>query len=385
MSIISTLSHALGYDGTTAESATIYVGGFSITGWERISIRIGVEIMPWAAMFETTKWQPTTTDGYTISINPGDSCRIQIGTDPVLTGYVQSISEEVGPDEHILRVVVTSKSIDATECSAEFSTYQMNNTTVLAIAQQVCKPFGITVNSVGGAGSTPIQQFSVILTETAYEVIERATRLAGCLFYDQPDGSILLAPVSTVSGGALVQGQNVERARFMRSMNGRFSSIQAILQTTAVLFEAPQDGNKQAQEMQALTAPGQASASDPGVTRHRPLLVPVETGDEGYKIAAQRVQWEVARRYGRSMPLELTCDSWRDSNGRLWQPNTLSATYLPRLGVTLTLLIAEVEFVQGMDGTHANIIAMPPEAFKPQPLVLPMAQYEGVAASTRNS
>ncbi|MFT9016407.1 MAG: phage baseplate assembly protein [Acetobacter sp.] len=385
MGIINALSQALGYDGTMADAATIYVGGFSISGWERVSIRVGVEIMPWAAMFETTKWQPTTTDGYTITINEEDSCRIQIGNDPVLTGYVQTVDEEVGPEEHSIRLVVTSRSIDATECSAEFSTYQMNNTTVLAIAQQVCKPFDITVKSLGGAGSTSIQQFSVILTETAYEVIERATRLAGCLFYDQPDGSILLAPIGTAVAGALVLGRNVERARFMRSMNGRYSKIQAILQTTAVLFEAPKDGNKQAQEMQALTAPSQASATDPGVTRYRPMLVPVETGDANYAVAAQRVQWEVARRYGRSRPVELVCDSWRDSNGRLWQPNTLAPIDLGKLGLSERWLIAEVEFVQGADGTHANIVAMPAEAFKPQPLVLPMAQNEGVAAATRNS
>ncbi|MCP1213405.1 hypothetical protein [Acetobacter okinawensis] len=48
--------------------------------------------------------------------------------------------------------------------------------------QQVCQQAGIQVRSIGGAGDTNIQQFSVILTETAYEVIERATRLAGACF-----------------------------------------------------------------------------------------------------------------------------------------------------------------------------------------------------------
>ena len=385
MSLLSGVSSALGYDGKTAEGATIKIGKYTITGWERVSIRIGLEIMPWAAMLETSSWQPTTSGGSTLKINEGDACSILIGKDQVLTGYVQSIAEDIGPEEHSLRIVATSRSIDAVECSALFSTYQMNNTTVLGIAQQVCQQAGIQVRSIGGAGDTNIQQFSVILTETAYEVIERATRLAGCLFYDQPDGSIVLAPLGTKNVGSLTMGKNIERMSVLRSLSGRYSTVQAIIQNMAVLFTPPDDGNKQTQQMQAQTAPVQASANDGGVKRSRTLLIPVETGDADYAVARQRVQWEVARRYGRSQVTEVTTDSWRDSNGHLWQPNTLCTISRPQTGFKAVLLIAEIEFVQGDMGTHANLVLMPPQAFKPQPLVLPLAQSEGVAAATRNS
>jgi prophage tail gpP-like protein len=385
MGLLSGVSSALGYDGTTAQGATIRIGKYTITGWERVSIRIGLEIMPWAAMLETSSWQPTTSGGSTISINEGDACSILIGKDQVLTGYVQSIAEDIGPEEHSLRIVATSKSVDAVECSALFSTYQMNNTTVLGIAQQVCQQAGIQVRSIGGAGETNIQQFSVILTETAYEVIERATRLAGCLFYDQPDGSIVLTPLGTKNVGCLTMGQNIERMSVLRSLSGRYSNVQAIIQNMAVLFTPPDDGNKQTQQMQAQTAPVQASANDSGVKRPRTLLIPVETGDADYAVARQRVQWEVARRYGRSQVVEITSDSWRDSNGDLWQPNTICTVSRPQTGFKKDLLIAEIEFVQGEGGTHANLVLMPPQAFKPQPLVLPLAQNEGVAAAIRNT
>lgn len=385
MSVLGSVSAALGYDGQTAQGVTIKIGKYTITGWERVSIRIGLEIMPWAAMLETSSWQPTAKGGGTPTINEGDACSILIGKDQVLTGYVQSIAEDIGPEEHLLRIVATSKSVDAVECSALFSTYQMNNTTVLAIARQVCQQAGIEVRSIGGAGETNIQQFSVILTETAYEVIERATRLAGCLFYDQPDGSILLAPLGSKNVGSLTVGKNIERVVFLRSLAGRYSKVQAIIQNMAVLFSPPEDGNKQAQQMQAQTAPVQASATDSGVKRSRTLLIPVETGDADYAVARQRVQWEVARRYGRSQVMEVTSDSWRDSRGHIWQPNTLCTLSRPKTGFKQELLIAEVEFVQGESGTHANLVLMPPDAFKPQPLVLPMAQSEAVAAITRSS
>ena len=165
----------------------------------------------------------------------------------------------------------------------------------------------------------------------------------------------------------------------------RYRTGPANIQKMGVLFTPPEDGNKQTQQMQAQTAPAQASAKDSGVKRSRTLLIPVETGDADYAVARQRVQWEVARRYGRSQVTEVTTDSWRDSNGHLWQPNTLCTISRPQTGFKAVLLIAEIEFVQGDMGTHANLVLMPPQAFKPQPLVLPLAQSEGVAAATRNS
>lgn len=153
----------------------------------------------------------------------------------------------------------------------------------------------------------------------------------------------------------------------------------------AVLFSPPEDGNKQTQQMQAQTAPVQASANDSGVKRSRTLLIPIELGDKDNVIARQRVQWEVARRYGRSQVVEITSDSWRDSNGHLWQPNTLCTVSRPQTGFKKELLIAEIEFVQGEGGTHANLVLMPPQAFKPEPLLLPMAQKEGVVATTGNN
>ncbi|MFS8367765.1 phage baseplate assembly protein [Acetobacter oryzifermentans] len=382
MSVLSTVSEFVGYDQTASNAVSITVNGNQISGWGRVSIRMGVDIMPWTAMLETTLYQPDT--GSSVDIPSGSACVLSIGGDKVLTGYVQSVSEELTSQEHVYRVVIASRSVDLVECSAEFSTYQMNNTTALGIAQQVCQPFGISVSAVGGAGDIQIQQFSVILTETAYEVIERVCRLAGCIFYDQPDGSIVLSPVgTTVASGGVQQGVNMERLVSLSSLEGRFSNVQAIIQNPAILFTPPSDGDKLSQQMQAQTAPAEASASDPDVPRRRPLLIPVELGDADYSVARKRVQWEVARRYGRSQAIETTVSSWRDGSGTLWMPNTLIP--LTRASRSRNdLLLGELELVQGEDGTHANMVLMPSSAFVPEPLVLPVEQNEAIAAVSRD-
>ena len=65
---------------------------------------------------------------------------------------------------------------------------------------------------------------------------------------------------------------------------------------------------------------------------------------------------------------EVTIDSWRDKDGKLWEPNTLIPVDLPTLRLPETeLLLAEVTYMRDDYGTHARMTLMPPEAFTVQP------------------
>ncbi|MBS1014494.1 phage baseplate assembly protein [Acetobacter persici] len=379
MSIASDISDFMGWNGEDQDEVSVYVAGMTISGWQNVSIRMGLEVMPSTARIAFTEYQPD--GGYTLSVDPGMRCKVLIGTDLVITGYVSVVETDTDSNGNLMEMEIDSLSIDLVECSAEFATYQMSSTNALAICQQVSRPRGVTVTSTQGAGNTDIQQFSVILSETAYEVMERVCRLAGCIFYDQPDGTVLLSPVgATQASGSLEEGKNIEHISTRRSLRGRFSEVRAIIQNPVVLFTPP-DSDDYVSQMQAVSDPVNAVATDPGVTRSRPLLIPVELGDADYAVAKQRVQWEVARRYGRSQVIDVVCDSWRDGSGKLWTPNTLVRIKRKSWQIGQIWLIAEVEFVRGEDGSRAQITLMPPEAFKPEPLLLPMQSNEAVAAA----
>lgn len=379
MTALSDVSDFVGWSGEDQDEVSIHVAGMTISGWQNVSIRIGLEVMPSTAHLAFTEYQP---DGqYMLSVNPGMRCQISIGKDLVITGYVSVVETNTDAAGNLMFMEIDSLSIDLIECSAEFATYQMSSTNALAICQQVSRPRGVTVTSTQGAGNTDIQQFSVILSETAYEVMERVCRLAGCIFYDQPDGSVLLSPVgATQASGGFTEGENIEQISTRRSMRGRFSEVRAVIQNPVVLFTPP-DGDDYVSQMDAVSAPVNAVATDPGVTRSRPLLIPVELGDADYAVAKQRVQWEVARRYGRSQVIDLICDSWRDKSGKLWTKNTLVPVKRKSWAAAEMWLIAEVEFSRGEDGSRAHVTLMPPEAFKPEPILLPMQSNEAVAAA----
>ena len=74
---------------------------------------------------------------------------------------------------------------------------------------------------------------------------------------------------------------------------------------------------------------------------------------------------------GRSMQVHLSTDSWRDSEGTLYEPNTLVDIDLPGLKLKpKTWLIADVTYMKDEQGTRADLVIMPPQAFYQEPITL---------------
>ena len=102
--------------------------------------------------------------------------------------------------------------------------------------------------------------------------------------------------------------------------------------------------------------------------RYRKHISIVESTLMATQQAQSAIDWEMNRRYGRSKQLSVTIDSWRDKDGKLWEPNTLIPVDLPTLRLPKTeLLLAEVTYMRDDYGTHARMTLMPPEAFAVQP------------------
>jgi prophage tail gpP-like protein len=114
---------------------------------------------------------------------------------------------------------------------------------------------------------------------------------------------------------------------------------------------------------------------DGGVQRYRPHIVLSENMLGGVTVAEQRAAWELSRRQGRSFAVRLTTDSWRDSSGTLYTPNTLVPLALPtlKLGSAATpvrWLISEVTYKRGRTGTSCDLVLLPPQAFYQEPFIL---------------
>jgi prophage tail gpP-like protein len=343
-----------------SDTLTLLVGNKVLEGWQRVQVTRPLSGIPASFDLEVTEKYPNKPDA---DIKPGDPCQVKIGGDLVLTGYVDRYSAAISPAMHTIRVSGRSKSEDLVDCSAVFGDinqpgFQTVNGTTLALVEQLAAPYDIHVQTSAGDGVT-IPQFNINLGETPWEIIDRVTRYSQMLVYDLPDGSIMLAKVGTdamASGFSI--GDNVEHADVAFTMDGRFSQYEGHL--TSILTFGTDAG---------VNTPGVGEViKDEGVPRFRKRYVISEQFVNGRNIVRDRAIWEMNKRWGQSYQFNVVCDSWRDSAGKLWEPNKLcpiSAAVLKLRDVNY--LIGTVSYVRDENGQHANLALWPPQAFAIEP------------------
>jgi prophage tail gpP-like protein len=354
----------------STDTVSLLVGGNDISGWQRVSISRSLDSVPSSFDIQVTEKYPYKAD---VVLQAGSTCQVKIGDDLVITGYVDRYSTSIAAMEHTVRIQGRSMSEDLVDCAAltEISATpggQIMGGTALGIAQQLAKPYGVTVNSTADDYGVPIPQFNINLGETVWEIVDRVTRRAQLLAYDMPDGSVVLAKAGTetmASGFSI--GGNIESAVVTFSMDQRYSDYEGHFLSTMVYGNDYGPGGAPVIH----DAEAQALKRADGSPRFRKRYVITEQTDLGQSLAQARAQWECNRRQGRSNSIQLICDSWRDSAGALWAPNHLAPIAADVLKLrTDTWLIAEVTYTRDENGQHAAITMMDPLAFSPEPVSL---------------
>lgn len=354
----------------SAGEPTFYASnGRDITGWTALRVSRGIERCPSDFEVSFTEPYPAISD---VIVQPGDLVQVLLGPDVVLTGFVDRYLPSYNDREHTIKITGRSKCQDLVDCSAKWTGGQLLNLTVDQIAKQLCSIYGIDVNVAAGTViGDPIPQLNIMVGEPIYEVLERICRYRALLLYDQPDGSLMLANGGSgsdagstgigtrVAASGFTEGVNVQSASGIYSMDGRFSDYDAVYQGLDTMMDMGNGGNLI------------AHVSDAGVPRLRYRAIVSENVAGGAVVAQQRANWECAARIGRSMQVRLTTDSWRDADGALYEPNTLVDIYLPSLKLLpKQWLIADVTYKRDQNGTQADLVIMPPQAFYQEPVVL---------------
>lgn len=340
------------------DDLTLVVGGRKISGWTGIRVTRGIERMPSDFQIEMTERFPGKAD---VVVQPGEMCRVLLGNDLVITGYVDRYMPSIAARSHAVAISGRGKCADLVDCSAEWPNSQISGASALEIADKLARPYGITAYSIGDIEWKRIKQFNLNWGETPFEVIDRICRYSAVLAYEDTDGLLVLSRVGeTRAASGFVEGQNVQRAALTASMDQRFSEYVVRTMSMSSFSEIGQGGDIQAQ------------VEDEGVKRHRLRYIISEANQPGLDIATQRGIWEAVRRLGRSKCVRLTTDSWRDAAGRLWEPNTLVPVDLPSLKLDRVVwVVGEVTYMRSANGgTTADLVLMPPEAFKPEPYLL---------------
>lgn len=341
------------------DELTLTIGGKRLQGWDRLRVTRGIEILPSNFDLSLMDYCPGSDEKQLV--NPGDPCTVSLGDDLVVTGYIDRWMPSINKTRHEIRATGRSKCQDLVDCSADWPNNVISNATPLQIAQRLATPYGISVTS-DVTDMTNVPQFIINWGECAQEIIDRMSRWAAVLYYDLPNGNLFMTRVGTKKAASGVeQGANVEVASYTSAADQRFSDyIGVSLSTTPMRELSPNTA------YDSITL---ARAQDPDAAkmRLRKRIIIVESTMIAAKESQACITWEMNRRYGRSKSLQVTVDSWRDSAGVLWTPNTLVPIKIPAFGLDVTWLLSQVTYSKDEKGTTAQLILMPPEAFSVQP------------------
>jgi prophage tail gpP-like protein len=364
------------------DEVIVLVGSNQFQGWQSVSISKSCESMPnsWSVTASAEFLQGAALAGTA----PGQSCKIRIGSDLVITGWIDRRSIAVDAHNHVVTISGRGITRNLVDCSADLvhdpvlKGGMMICPNALDAAQKLCKAYGITARSAVSDLGPAILGYQVKLSDTPYSVIESVARYAGYLVYEDWNGNLVLDRVGTTShaSGFSMPGC-IEAINAEQSVDQRYSEylvvwsgIDQLSDLGSLLNRRKDRPDTTLGEFRLKIIVSEQIAWTPTQT------LPAAANDA---IAEQRVNWEFARRYGRSQAVSITCDSWRDSNGALWTPNWLAPVDAPAAGIVTggkPWIIGSVTFRKDMSGTHADLILMPPEAFLPDPNPLNLFDQE---------
>lgn len=354
------------------EELTLIVGGNTIGGWQDIDVTLLAEGFPNQFSIALSSKNPITSDAVVVAAN--DPCRVLLGSDTVITGYVDRDSIAFSPDAHMLTIIGRGRTRDLVDCSAEYGAGAITNASALDVAQKLCGVYpGLTARLAPDTDvGARIDQLLIDYTETGAAIIQRVTRNAGLLAYEDFQGRLTLARAGTrTAASGAVYGVNVLACSIQSSMDQRYSEIVCSSVSQDMLIG-----------VEPLDEKGSFfhTEQDPGVVMHRRLVILMEQAESPEDFTILKAKWEVSRRAGRSTSVTLTLDSWRDHDGKLWEPNTLIPVRLPGLRLPdQNLIISEVTFHRSDErGTVADLSLLPKAAFDIEPINLVPVNQQGV-------
>lgn len=347
------------------------IGGAKVSGWQAIRVTRGIERMPSDFDIAATEKYPGLPGE--VFLAAGLVCRVRIGGDLVLTGYVDRYQPSIAAASHEVRVSGRSACADLVDCMAWLKPNGvLNGTSARKIVERVAAAYDIKT-TFRAAKDTDVVQFVVTLGDTCWTVIEQVTRWGAMLAYDDPTGNLVLADVGTdrMASGP-TEGLNVLSASPTFSIDQRFLEYHSYIMATDSLSDTAAETGRNGNELtEVVIDPGMQGLKTPnGAPRIRRMALIGEQIDSRGSLLLRRAKWEMARRYGRSQAIRVEVDSWRDKEGKLWEPNFLVPVHLPTCKMQdVTWVIGEVTYIRDGQGTRASLLIMPPEAFQPEPTI----------------
>lgn len=334
------------------DDITLTVGGVDWTGWESIQASRSVDAM--AGAFSLGLADRVQHGGSSLPLAPGMECVLSCGSDTLVSGFIDSVSQSLDAGRHGITVSGRDRSADLVDASAVHMPGSWKGASLMDICMALCSHFGIAVTLEGNQGQ-PFTAFQIQPGESVAEAMQRLLKQRELVAMPDGQGGIRLAKLARETlSTVLREGVNVLSASVTCDASERFS-------------EYIVTGQKQGTDKEFGKACSvKAKVTDEQIPRYRPLVIRASQ-QGGMAYMRQRAQWEMTTRRADGTSVQITVQGWRDSAGKLWAPGVLVPVHVPTLGISQSLLIGEVTWTRDSGGTTTQLTLKDPAAWQPEP------------------
>lgn len=339
------------------DRVAIVVNGRRFQGWNSARVTRGLEqLCGTFTLSVTDRWD----DGDPWPVREGDACEVIVNDQTLITGWVFSREQDVDGGSHTITVEGRDRAADLVDCSAQLDRWEFSNVDVLALAQKLCKPFGVSVTLQAGLALSSIsipKKHSIDPGDTVQASLENLCKVAGLLPISDGAGGVVLVRSGTGRcSGALVLGQNLKRLGARYDYSSRFARYEVM------------GSHKGRDDLSGAAAAGVKGAATDSAIRAARVLVVRPDGNVTTTTARQRAQWEAAMRAARSETVTGTVQGWTQPDGSLWPLNAVVPVEAPRAGIQGDMLIAGLTFALDLSGgTTTELTLKDPAAYRPDP------------------
>lgn len=351
--------------GSTAadgqDTVKLLVNGKSYEGWQSVTVKRSLKAVSGA--FDLGVVAESGDDRAPWGIIPGYECKVQIGSDTVITGYVDTVSPKFDSGSRSVGISGRDKTADIVDASAVPPPSSWMNISLFALAKKLAKPFGVAVSvdpSAAKESNRPLlNEVRLHPGESVFEFLERQARFAAVLLTSDGAGGILITKSSYARAATnLVQGENLVSAEAEYDFKGRFGKYVVYGQGLCAEGES-------VPELDFLL---KGVATDPEVKRYRPMVITAEKLADPAAVR-KRAEWEAKVRAAKSARVRATVVGWRQGDGTLWRPNLIAVVKSSWLGINLEMLITSVTLTKSNAGTLTDLELERADAYSPDPTV----------------
>lgn len=294
-----------------------------------------------------------STDAEPLPIRVGDSCKVIVDGEAVLTGTIEVLAVRGDERTHAITIAGRDRTRDLVDSELGRLNDLKPPISLKRIIERVIQHLGSTLEVVDNLSPTSFNQAEDLIApeagDNAFKFLERFARKRQALLTSDSDGNVVITQgTPTRSGGTLLHdidnpNNNVINYAVQYDLTGRYNKYLIAAQRNAV----PAFLSGSGLTGDALVDQG---ANQEVLDPDQQLIVPgrqkVITSESMFSDgeAKTRLQWEANTRRSKSVVYQATVDGYRDQDGNLWGINRLVRVDDKFAGVDTVMLVQSVTF-----------------------------------------